>query len=121
MGNDEKTDTIAYIDKIIPKVENIAKSQCIVDKFGEKQIVVAIEEMAELTQALTKYMRIQGGGQPVRKDLQEVLENIKEELADVQLIIMQLQFLFWISGEELIEIMEAKVDRTLRAVGKDNA
>ncbi len=33
----------------------------------KKQIPLVIEEMAELTQALTKYMRIRQSGQPVRK------------------------------------------------------
>ena len=44
----------------------------IADYYGEKQIPLVIEEMAELTQALTKYIRITQGGQPVRKIIGEV-------------------------------------------------
>ena len=40
----------------------------IANYYGKKQIPLVIEEMAELTQALTKYMRIRQSGQPGKKN-----------------------------------------------------
>lgn len=85
----------------------------IVNTYGKKQIPVAIEEMAELTQALTKYMRIMNCGQTVRKSIDEVLVDIKEEMADVLLMIIQLQLLFNISDKQLSEIICEKIKRTM--------
>lgn len=92
----------------------VNNAEIIVNKFGERQVIVAIEEMAELTQALTKYMRIKDGGQPVRTDLKDVLENVREELADVQLMIIQMQLLFSVFDEDLALTMVKKLERTLQ-------
>lgn len=86
----------------------------IVDYYGEKQIPLVIEEMAELTQALTKYIRITQGGQPVRKIIGEVSENIKEELSDVIVMLIQLQHLFYIDEVAINQIAVEKLDRTMK-------
>lgn len=58
-----------------------------VETWGEKaQILMVIEEMAELTKALLKYFRY---GE--RKD---VLDSIQEERADVQIMLEQLHVIF---------------------------
>ena len=82
--------------------------------YGIKQIPLAIEEMAELTQALTKYIRITQGGQPVRKTIGEVRENIKEELSDVMVMLIQLQHLFYIDEVAINQIAVEKLDRTMK-------
>ena len=86
----------------------------IADYYGEKQIPLVIEEMAELTQALTKYIRITQGGQPVRKIIGEVRENIKEELSDVIVMLIQLQHLFYIDEVAINKIAVEKLDRTMK-------
>ena len=86
----------------------------IAEHYGIKQIPVAIEEMAELTQALTKYIRITQGGQPVRKTIGEVRENIKEELSDVMVMLIQLQHLFYIDEVAINQIAVEKLDRTMK-------
>ena len=86
----------------------------IADYYGEKQIPLVIEEMAELTQALTKYIRITQGGQPVRKTIGEVRENIKEELSDVIVMLIQLQHLFYIDEVAINKIAVEKLDRTMK-------
>ena len=86
----------------------------IANYYGIKQIPVAIEEMAELTQALTKYIRITQGGQPVRKIIGEVSENIKEELSDVIVMLIQLQHLFYIDEVAINQIAVEKLDRTMK-------
>lgn len=104
------------------KIEIEKRAEYILSKFGEKQIIVAIEEMAELTQALTKYIRIKRCGQPVRKDLNEILANIKEELADVQLMLIQMQLLFDLKDDDLSDIIEEKLERTIKILGcEENA
>lgn len=60
-----------------------------VQKFGNKQAFKAIEEMSELTKAILKY---EGTG---NKALTESYhDDIKEELADVQIMIDQLKILY---------------------------
>ena len=55
--------------------------------YGEDtQIMTAIEEMAELTQALSKNKRY--------PDNLSVLENIAEEIADVRIMLDQLELIF---------------------------
>lgn len=54
------------------------------------QVNMCLEEMAELAKALLK-MRRTGG------DVQEKLDNIREEIADVQIMIDQMKLIY---GEE---------------------
>ena len=82
--------------------------------YGIKQIPVAIEEMAELTQVLTKYLRIRQSGQPVRKTMDEVKDSIKEELSDVIVMMIQLQYLFNIENDTINKIADEKLKRTLK-------
>lgn len=56
------------------------------------QVDMCLEEMAELAKALLK-MRWTGG------DVQEKLDNIREEIADVQIMIDQMKLIY---GEELV-------------------
>lgn len=86
----------------------------IANYYGKKQIPLVIEEMAELTQALTKYMRIRQSGQPVRKTMDEVTDGIKEELSDVIVMMIQLQYLFNVDNDTINEIADEKLKRTLK-------
>lgn len=54
------------------------------------QIDMAIEEMAELTQALCKYKRLQ----VVTTQAEGILDNIREEMADVGIMLSQLALIF---------------------------
>lgn len=63
-----------------------------VEKFGEEaQILMAIEEMAELTKALLKFLRNKNFGQGDRLD---ILKAISEERADVYITLHQLAVIF---------------------------
>lgn len=58
--------------------------QAAIEKYGaQAQVVVALEEMAELQQALTKFLR----GNPDQR-------NINEEMADVSIMLEQLKLIF---------------------------
>lgn len=55
-----------------------------VDVFGEQpQLIMAMEEMAELIQAISKYIRGKSNE-----------ENIAEEIADVEIMLAQLRYIF---------------------------
>ena len=86
----------------------------IAEHYGIKQIPVAIEEMAELTQVLTKYLRISQGGQSVLKLMSEVQDSIEEELSDVIVMIIQLQYLFNVDNDTINKIADEKLKRTLK-------
>lgn len=80
----------------------------LVDKYGDKQINICIEEMSELTKALCKHNR-------GKTDI----ENIKEEIADVHIMLMQMLLLFEIDTNELLEIVDFKIKRTEERLLKD--
>lgn len=73
---------------------------------GRRQQIKAMEELAELIQALAKYSI----GQP--KD------DIVEEIADVEIMLEQLKFLLSISDEEIDTMKKYKIRRTLRGMKK---
>ena len=80
----------------------------------ESQIVVAMEEMSELTKELCKYKR----NELLNKDNSETIKNIKEEIADVLNMVEQLENMF---GEEEIEkIRIAKFKRALERMKETN-
>lgn len=61
-------------------------------KWGESdEIDVAIEEMSELTKALIKFRRSRFGPQAVQ---QALADSVREEIADVQIMINQMQLIF---------------------------
>jgi NTP pyrophosphatase (non-canonical NTP hydrolase) len=92
----------------------------VADTYGEKQIFLLIEEMGELTQALTKYLRYNEGGQPVRKSLSEVKSSITEEYADVLIMLIQIKHLLNIKDEDVDAISEKKLKRTFDIINGDN-
>lgn len=73
----------------------------LIDKYGDKQVIVAIEELSELQKELCKYLRGKGN-----------VDNITEELADAQIMINQMQMLFEIDSYVLEQKIDEKVLRT---------
>lgn len=73
----------------------------LVEKFGDKQVVVAIEELSELQKELCKHLRGK-----------TVIENIIEEMADVYIMLSQMQMLFKIDNIEIEELIKEKIKRT---------
>lgn len=64
------------------------------------QTVVAIEEMSELQKELTKSIRGMGNR-----------ENLKEEVADVLIMITQIQIMYALPDDEVERIMHLKLNR----------
>ena len=81
------------------------KIKAIADYYGkEHQTIKAIEELAELIQALAK----------------GDIENIKEEIADVRVMLEQIEYLYGISGDAITLRMCAKLWRKLERMEGEN-
>lgn len=79
----------------------------ILDCFGNTmQCIVAIEEMSELQKALAKYLR----GEQYFDE--QYFANVKEEIADVQIILDQLRLIFD-DGQTVEKIIDEKLQRTI--------
>ncbi len=80
-------------------------------RFGcSGQIIVAIEEMAELQKALTKWLRytqLHSEG-----NLNDIRESIREEIADASIMLNQLELMFGDTGD----IQEQKLQRMYELV-----
>lgn len=73
----------------------------LIEKFGEKQIIVAIEELSELQKELCKSLRGK-----------ENKENIIEEIADVLIMIDQIIMYYDLNAEEIYKVVDYKITRT---------
>ena len=97
-GNDESTIEVSE--------EELYKAA--VQKFGERaQILVAIEEMSELTKALLKYIRHEDFNQG---DYDDIVESIAEERADVSIMLNQLAVIFGKNEDAETEKLEHLAD-----------
>ncbi|MEG0941923.1 MAG: hypothetical protein RSE64_08510 [Oscillospiraceae bacterium] len=93
-----------FNENLTPEQREAKILECAIETFGaEAQIVVAIEELSELIKALTKFLRADGS------QTEAVLENIREELADVSIMLNQLELIF--GGYSDIEC--AKLERLI--------
>ncbi|WP_415990611.1 hypothetical protein [Intestinibacter bartlettii] len=99
-------------EKIREKIFEVAKSYNI-----EDQIDVLIEEMSELTKALLKNRRAQNGHTDT--PVGHTVQNIIEEIADVQIMLFQINYLGDFE-DDVIDIMNYKLDRQLERIKKEN-
>lgn len=80
-----------------------------IERFGEgAQIMKAIEEFAELTQALCKAAEVSGNTDP--EILDGICEHLAEEMADAQIMLHQLLLIFRNTGA-MSDWTERKLDR----------
>ena len=75
------------------------------------QTTITIEELSELSQALTKYVRYMVSDDSLRKDRIEIQEMIMEELADVELCLDKFKKMMCIEECGLDIIKENKEKR----------
>ncbi|EDT84635.1 hypothetical protein [Clostridium botulinum] len=71
------------------------------------QKFVAIEELAELQQAISKYQR----NPTIFK-----IDNIEEEIADAYVVLEELKIIFGIDKEEIENRIDYKLDRELKRI-----
>ena len=77
---------------------------------GDKQYMTAVEEMAELMQALSKYLRIEYSCDDNAR-LREPINNITEEMADVYVMLEQLQLMLNIKNADIQSVIDKKLNR----------
>lgn len=78
-----------------------------VEKYGERQLDQAQEELAELIVAISKYKRAVAKG--LYKD--KAITDVIEEIADVTIMINQVMMLLNISNTEVNNIEITKLNR----------
>ena len=81
-----------------------------------------MEEMAELTVALNKYHRLCDGMDNTPScylDVISSVDSIKEEIADVTIMIEQIKFLLDISDDDVEKISDRKLDRQIKRMEKE--
>lgn len=83
------------------KKEQVKILYDLVQKYGDKQITIFIEEMSELTKELCKNIRGHYN-----------LDKIYEEMADVYIMLAQMQMLFQMDVEALEYMINKKIERT---------
>lgn len=82
--------------------ENIQVMLNMLNKYGEKQMIIAIEELSELQKEICKKLR-----NPDSSD-----DNILEELADVYIMLTQICIYYNLDITKVEEIMKEKLKRT---------
>ena len=75
-------------------------------------IDLAIEEMSELIQALSKHKRLLQEDKTLRVDKTQIREDIKEEIADVNIVLIKLKEMYFENNIEMIKIIGDKLYRT---------
>jgi len=95
------------------------KIRHIANHYGyESQSRQCIEELAELIQAINKFDR--AGKSLVRtgkvRELLEAENHVAEEIADVAIMIAQLQELLGIDDERVMGIVDMKLDREIMRI-----
>lgn len=74
--------------------------------YGDKQIIIAIEELSELQKELCKALRNNAN-----------YDNIVEEIADVEIMLEQMKIYFEIKEYEIEEMKKLKIERTKERLG----
>lgn len=73
----------------------------LISKYGDRQVIKAVEELSELAKELCKGLNGHGD-----------IHNIIEEIADVIIMLEQMKIYFDISQAEIEEIKKKKIERT---------
>ena len=90
---------------------NKMRCKSVISHYGtDKQSLKACEELAELIRSISK-LRF--------KLSDENVENLKEEIADVEIMIEQMKHLYNVSDEEIDRIVEQKLDRTFKRIEEE--
>ena len=90
-------------------LKDVAKA--VIEKYGKTmQTVIAIEEMSELTKELTKAIR---GS--------ENHDAIVEEVADVYIVLHEIQIMYDINLNEVFKEMEFKTERMKERLEEDES
>ena len=83
--------------------------------------ILIIEEMSELTKAITKYVRVEAGGKDmsVKINKAKARKNIVEEMADTLMMIKEVQKLLEITDSEIDKVVVEKLVRSLNLIRQE--
>ena len=81
---------------------------------------ISIEELAELTQVICKLKRLTNQDKTLRKEEKQIYGELKEELADVYLLLEQIKILTQTNDYEIERRISEKIKRTFEKVGVSN-
>ena len=95
-------------------------SQLIKINTTQNILTITIEELAELTQVICKLKRLTNQDKALRKEEKQILEDLKEELSDVYLLLEQIKILTSINDYEIERRISEKIKRTFEKVGVSN-
>lgn len=97
----------AHEDKILSRIDIKHTFNQSIIKYGEEpQCRQAMEECAELIQAVNKMLRYED-----RPAEPEYYANLVEEIADVEIMLYQLKVMFNVSDDEVFEVKVQKAKR----------
>ena len=83
-------------------------------------LTISTEELAELIQVICKLKRLTNQDKTLRKEEHQIFEELKEELADVYLLLEQIKILGKINDYEIERRISEKIRRTFEKVGVSN-
>ena len=83
-------------------------------------LTIAIEELSELMQVICKLKRLTNQDKTLRKEEKQIYGELKEELADVYLLLEQLKIITNINDYEIERRINEKIKRTFEKVGVFN-
>ena len=93
------------------------KIQYIADHYGyESQSRQLVEELSELIQAVCKHNRAFGGKQLSESRECPEKDAIIEEIADVEIMILQIEYILGVSAMKLDNMIESKLDRQIERI-----
>lgn len=98
-----------------------SKLKKIADEYGfDAQSDMAIEEMSELTKAILKFRR--AAHTTLGQDFQKLADDVLEEVADIQIMLWQVVYLFTQKGYgvgEVNNLIDKKINRQLERMEKE--
>ena len=100
---------------LLEKIEQVRKVNT-----TQNILTIAMEELAELTQVICKLKRWTNHDKTLRKGSNQIFEELKEELADVYLLLEQIKLITAISNYEIERRINEKIRRTFEKVGVSN-
>ena len=83
-------------------------------------LTIAIEELSELMQVICKLKRLTNRDKTLRKEEKQIYGELKEELADVYLLLEQIKILTQTNDYEIERRINEKIKRTFEKVGVSN-
>ena len=95
-------------------------SQLIKINTTQNILTITIEELAELTQVICKLKRLTNQDKTLRKEEKQIYGELKEELADVYLLLEQIKILTQTNDYEIERRINEKIRRTFEKVGVSN-